>query len=335
MSQDATTRHAALVGLFVSAGFMIFVAALFALGTLAEGLTSRTTVTASFGNVSGLKAGDSVWFSGVKVGLVKDVSLGTGSLVDVEMAVDSAAAERIPTDVLATLSSDGLIGNRIVVLDGGTPASAGLEEGQAVKAGKSLSAEQLMAEFQQTNNKLQSVATHLEVVTERIASGEGSVGRMLADDELYDRINGTVADLEGAARNADVLTLNAAVFSENLNTAGQLPHDLVTDSTTHASITRSVETLEGAADDAAQMVAEMRASAANPDTPMGVLLHDQEAGSDLGATLDNLNTSTELLAEDLEALQSNFLLRGFFKKKEKREAKEAEESLVVRPDDED
>jgi len=52
-------------------------------------------------------------------------------------------------------------------------------------------------------------------------------------------------------------------------------------------------------------------------TPRRHLLHDEDAADDLQRTLKNLRISSKELSDDLEAIQHNFLLRGFFRKKEK------------------
>ncbi len=65
----------------------------------------------------------------------------------------------------------------------------------------------------------------------------------------------------------------------------------------------------------------------NTNSPLGVLLTDQETAQSLRSTIKNLNTSTVLLNEDLKAAQNNFLLRGFFKKKAKAEEKARADSL--------
>jgi phospholipid/cholesterol/gamma-HCH transport system substrate-binding protein len=54
---------------------------------------------------------------------------------------------------------------------------------------------------------------------------------------------------------------------------------------------------------------------------LGSLLHDTQLADDLKTILKNLNAGSQKLDEDLEALQHNFLLRGFFRKKAKQEKK--------------
>jgi phospholipid/cholesterol/gamma-HCH transport system substrate-binding protein len=60
------------------------------------------------------------------------------------------------------------------------------------------------------------------------------------------------------------------------------------------------------------------------NSPLGVLLNDSSSASSLKATLKNLELSSQKLNDDLEAVQHNFLLRGFFKKKAKEKEKEKE-----------
>jgi phospholipid/cholesterol/gamma-HCH transport system substrate-binding protein len=60
------------------------------------------------------------------------------------------------------------------------------------------------------------------------------------------------------------------------------------------------------------------------DNAVGVLLNDPASANQIKSAINNLNSSTEKLDENMEALQHNFLLRGFFKKKMKEDAKKAE-----------
>jgi phospholipid/cholesterol/gamma-HCH transport system substrate-binding protein len=74
------------------------------------------------------------------------------------------------------------------------------------------------------------------------------------------------------------------------------------------------------------VVGGLAAGIADPGSPAGVLLHDEQTAADLQATAASLRAASALLAEDLEAAQHNVLLRGWFKKKERREARAAAEA---------
>jgi phospholipid/cholesterol/gamma-HCH transport system substrate-binding protein len=60
-----------------------------------------------------------------------------------------------------------------------------------------------------------------------------------------------------------------------------------------------------------------------------MLLHDEQAASNLKITLQNLQSGTKKLDEDLQAIQHNFLFRGFFRKKAKREQAAAADSVII------
>jgi phospholipid/cholesterol/gamma-HCH transport system substrate-binding protein len=286
---ESPTRQAAIVGLFIAVGLAILAGAVLTVGNLDDAFSRKIHVTAVFDGVSGLKTGSNIWFSGVKVGTVDDLQFTEDSKVEVSMALDRDAARFIHVDSLAKVGSDGLIGNRIVVLYEGTPDARPLTEGDVLTVGEAVSPEDVLAMIQRNNENLLEITMDLETITGRLAAGEGSAGRLLVDDELYDRLNGAVVGLDDASEDAQALLTSLSTFSDTLN------HD------------------------GARVVGGLAQGIANPRSPVGMALHDEQAAADLEATLRQMNTSSELLAQDLEALQHTILLRGYFKKKAKRE----------------
>jgi phospholipid/cholesterol/gamma-HCH transport system substrate-binding protein len=79
------------------------------------------------------------------------------------------------------------------------------------------------------------------------------------------------------------------------------------------------------AGNASAIVADLKQAAANPNSPVGVMLRDEASGARLKETIKNLESSSVKLDEDLKAVQSNFLLKGYFKKKAKAEESEVPE----------
>jgi len=76
--------------------------------------------------------------------------------------------------------------------------------------------------------------------------------------------------------------------------------------------------LQSIADTAKSFVSNLKAATENTKSPAGVLLHDEQTGTNLKATISNLDSSSKKLDKDLEALQHTFLLRGYFRKEAKK-----------------
>lgn len=314
-------RRPVLVGLFVAGATVILAGGILTIGDLRDTFTRKIAVTAVFDEVSGLQQGDNVWFSGVKVGTVTSLEFHGEAQVVVALKIERKATEFIHGDALAKLGSDGLIGNKIVVIYGGTPGVAPIMEGAVMGTGVAVSTEQIMATLQDNNQNLLAITTDLKGITSRINAGEGTLGKLLTDDTLYTDAARTMAKLDAASTSAGAFSASLATFGDKLNRPGALPTQFATDQTTWPALVNTVARLQAGVDRGAGLVDGLADSAENRGTPVGALLHDEAAGHDLKVTLDNLNRASGLLSEDLEAAQHNFLLRGFFKKREKAAAK--------------
>lgn len=310
-------RRAVLVGLFLTVGALMLSGGILTVGDLHDTFTPRITVSAVFDEVNGLQAGDNIWYSGLKVGVVRGLAFTPEAKVRVELKIDRRATLHIHRDTLAKIGSDGLIGSTIVVLYEGTPAAPALAEGDVLAVGTTVSTEQIMAMLHENGDNILAITTDLKEITRRLSAGEGTVGGLLKDDALFLGVAESVASLSTAAVNAKSLTADLAQFTSTLDVKGTLVNDLATDRTTYPKLVAAVDDLGLAGQRASDLVDGLARGTTDASTPVGALLHDAQAGADLKATLTHLNRGSRLLSEDLEAIQHNFLLRGFFKKREK------------------
>lgn len=323
---ERSNRIPVIVGLFVLVGVVILIAGIFVIGDLRDTFTRKVAVSVVFDEVGGLKTGDNVWFSGVKVGVVRELRLEAPGRVEVGLTVDRDAARFIPADALARVGSDGLIGNRIVVIYGGTSDGARVTGGEELRVEDRISTEEMVAMLQDNNANLRAITGDLKVLTAQLAAGEGSAGRLLMEDGLYEDLSASVASLRKTTERAPELVSQMNAFAGKLNQEGSLPNDLATDQETWAKLTASVAHLQRVAEHAEALTVRLDQGLEDPGTPLGAMVGDRDAGADLQTTLENLSDASRLLAEDLEAAQHNLLLRGYFRKKEKAAEKAAREA---------
>jgi phospholipid/cholesterol/gamma-HCH transport system substrate-binding protein len=321
-------KQAVVVGFFVIIGILILVVGIFTIGGQKKTFSSALQVTAIFNNVNGLTKGNNVWFSGVKIGTVKKIDFYGNSQVLVTLNIDKKAHEFIRKDTKAKIGAEGFIGNKLVVLYGGTEQAGAIAGGENLHVEEALNADDIMATLQTNNKNLVDITTDIKAVSKKLAAGEGSLGALIKDETLYKDLQGTVASLQRAANNSQQLTRGIADYTAQLHNRGTLAGDLVTDTVIMTNLRTAVEQINIASASTAALMHNLDNAGEKLEennNAAGVLLNDEGVANQLRGTMNNLNSSSQKLDENLEALQHNFLLRGFFKKKAKREAKEAEQ----------
>lgn len=329
MKSTGYTR-AIIVGIFVFVGVAIFIIMVLTLGSQHKTFEKSITVKTYFDNVNGLQKGNNVWFSGVKVGIIKKVNLKENEQVEVEINIEKMSVKFIPKDAKAKLSSDGLIGNKIIEIYGGNPGGAKIQEGDTIGSDKLLSTEAMMSTLSKNNDNILAITNDFKLISSRIVAGKGSIGKLLTDETLADQLNATTNILKRASQNLEKLSENVSVYTAKLNTKGSLANDLVTDTVIFSKLRTTVSQLQNIADSSQNIVANFKTSGDiinkglnNKNSPAGMLLNDEQSANKIKITLQNLQLASKKLDEDLEALQHNFLLRGFFKKKAKKDKENA------------
>ncbi len=320
-----------IVGIFILLGIVILVATVFTLGGQKKTFVRTFALNAVFDDVSGLQSGANVLFSGVKVGTVKKIDFYGDSQVQVTMNIERKAESHIHKNAKAKIGSDGLIGSKIVIIYGGNSGKPQVEKNDFLRVEHGLSTDDMMATLQENNKNILEITKDFKSISKKINNGEGTLATLLNDPNIArkltasaDNLQATLANLKTVSEESKSVLANLQGFSGKLNKKGNAINDLASDTVVYRSVKATLAQLNDASKSVTLFTANLKTISDKlnqKDNAVGVLLNDTETAESMKITLKNLESGSKKLDEDLEALQHNFLLRRFFKKKAKTENK--------------
>ena len=319
-------RRPVIVGIFILLGLAILVVTIFTLGGQKKTFVKSITIHAIFNDVGGLIKGGNIWFSGVKVGTVKSINFYGNSQVEVAMSIEKSVQSHIHKDAKAKISSDGFIGNKIIVIYGGDSSLPQIEKNDYLNVEKALNTDMMLETLQTNNTNLLEITKSFKSISKKIDSGNGVLASLLNDPSISTNLKNTIDDLHATVSNFKTISINSKLvvfnlqkFSNKLTDSGNSINRLVADTSMFNTVKNLMFQLEKAIANVTKFTNNLKIigdKLNQNDNITGVLLSDSLAASNLKGTLRNLETSSQKLDADLEAIQHNFLLRSFFRKKE-------------------
>lgn len=335
MERDELKQNIKL-GVFVFTGVLLFIVALFYIGR-ENTLFNRTfTIAAVFKNIEGLKEGDKVWLSGVKIGTVKHVQIVSEGKVIVALSLRDKQNQFIKKDATAFIGSDGLVGNKIVVIRPGN-AAAIVEDSDTINTFSPTDTQELINIAKDVGANTRSLTDDIKSITARIHKGEGLVGELLNDGPISADLREVVQALKSAGENTNRATADLTKMLAQINSGNGLATKLITDTTYAYTFEEVLENVADAGRNTKAMSEDLRLviSKLNSDNnAVSVLLADTAFANQLKVTLSNAESASAKLDSNMLALKNNFLLRGYFRKQEKKAAKakaEAQQQSLSNP----
>ena len=320
---QADNKKAVWVGVFIAIGIAIFIIGVLTFGSQRKTFSNGVHISAVFGDVNGLLKGNNVWFSGVKVGTISTIKFTGISQVVVTMNIDKNAQQYIHRNAGIRVSAEGFIGNKLLVIEGGTPTAPVIEDGDRLKAEQTMSTDDITKTLQKNNINLLAITTDLKSLTHKIIQGKGMVGELMTDSLLAMRFRSMVENLNNTANSTARMAGQLNAYSAKLNNKDGLANKLVTDTATFRQFQRAVDQLKQASTSANTFTENLNRASNKlntTDNALGVLLNDPKGATQVKSTLNYLQQSSVKLNDDLEAVQHNFLLKGFFKKRANKQA---------------
>lgn len=315
------------LGLFVITGTVLFIVGVYLIGQRQNMFKKTFTISAYFQNVNGLQNGNNVRYSGIDIGTVKDITMVNDSTIKVEMSIEEKIISHIKKNAIATIGSDGLVGNMIVNIVPGKGASEIIENENIIESYSKIGTDDILNTLNTSTENAAILTSDLLKITNSIAKGKGTIGVLLNDTIMAQDLKQSISNLKMASRGASntITELNSIVSSLNTddNTVlGMLLNDSISAGKLKIIVTNletsstEIETLLGNVN---TVVDDFNSS----DGTYNYIVKDTSLVNSLKSTLKNINEGTDKFNQNMEALKHNFLIRGYFRKLERQEKKEA------------
>jgi len=315
------------LGVFVLAGMLFLVILLYMIGKNRNLFGSNYMLKARFENIQGLVAGNNVRFSGIQAGTVKRINIINDTLIEVTMVIDKKMSKIIHKNAIASISTEGLVGNKVVNIVPSKRPAALAEEGDILVSKKAVNTDEILETLYNTNSDVAKIAAGLKTTVQRINNSSG-LWNLLNDESIPGNLRVSVARIRVTTGKAVKIVndldeiivgvkngegsvgaiLKDTSFAKNLNDAILKINKVGNEAD---SITVEIN----------KLVTSIQEDVNNGKGTVNALLKDSMMVKKIETSLDNIQKGTEGFNQNMEALKHNFLTRGYFRRLEKQKKK--------------
>lgn len=214
--------RAARLGAFILGTLAILVLGVFIIGGKQYLFSSTYQLKTQFDNVVGLEAGGDVRVGGVHSGTIRDIVLPhkPGEKITVVADVSKSTHEIIKQDSVATIETEGLLGNQYLAISFGSAGKSDVRDGDTIASQPPLELADLFKKTsgildtsQQAIQNATQATAHLDSISAKIDHGQGSAGAFINDRRLYDNLERTTGSLQETMVQAQA---GVTDFAENM-----------------------------------------------------------------------------------------------------------------------
>ncbi len=317
------------LGIFVLAGLLVMIISLYMIGRDTNLFGKNYTLRARFENVQGLQSGNNIRYSGIQVGTVKKVKFLNDTLIEVTMLIDLKMKQYIHKNDIVTMSTDGLMGNRILNI---TPAKDGsplAEDGDLLVTKKAISTDDILVTLDKTTRNIAEISEELKTTVTRINESKG-IWQLLDDTELPANLRASVVNIRKATSQAGNMVNDLQSLITDIKSGKGSLGAILKDTSISYNLNEAVLKIQQVGDHATQLADELtkittgiQQDINSGKGPANAILKDSALVMRLANSLANLEKGTDAFQQNMEALKHNFLLRGYFRRLEKKQREEA------------
>ncbi len=346
------TRNSTIrLGMFIAGGALLFILIIYLIGGKQNMFTSSMRISTVFTDVKGLQEGANVRFTGIDVGAVNKLAILTDSSVMVEISLDRKVAKFIKKDSRVTIASQGLMGNKLIIITPGSADQPSIEQGDNLPSAEPVDLDDIMRDIKISGERIGEVSANLINITEKMQRGEGIFGKIFTDTSfaynlsrtsynlrvLSDQINrgegflgkllvesDFTSELDSAVNYISAISQNLEEITDKINRGEGLIGRMTTDTTLTYNIYQASQNMSDATRNLEKMTGNLAEFTETMNTGQGMLnkmLVDSAFADSLDVALQNLNKTLIELQSASEAIQQSGMVRAFSRKARKEEEK--------------
>lgn len=195
-----TPQFKVRLGMFVAGGLALFVLAIFIIGKQKNLFNPVFKLTTTFYNVSGLQVGNNIRFSGIVIGTVDNIVIINDSTVRVDMLIKKEVKQFIKSDSEVAVGSEGLIGDRLLVISQGSSEAPLAREGEQLESVEPIETDAIMQSISVTASNAEIITQQLAEIMSKINSGTGTLGRLIQDTTIAGNLDQTIINLKKSSK---------------------------------------------------------------------------------------------------------------------------------------
>ncbi|MGC2233706.1 MAG: MlaD family protein, partial [Candidatus Acidiferrum sp.] len=214
--------RAARLGAFIILTLAILAAGVFIIGSKQYLFSPTYRLKAQFATVVGLDAGAEVRIAGVHTGTVREIDLPSKPTdkVTVLMDLQRSTHEIVKQDSVASIETEGLLGNEYVAISFGSPEALNVKDGDTIASQPPLvladlmkKADGIMDTSEEAMKSIKVASANVSAITIKINDGQGTIGALVNDKQLYTRLDQTTAGLHDTVTHAEA---GVTAFQEDM-----------------------------------------------------------------------------------------------------------------------
>lgn len=306
------------LGILVFIGTILLITALYTIGSNQNLFGSKIRVIADFKDVNGLMTGNNVHFSGINIGTVESVKIFSDSSIRVVMVIQKHAQEYIKKNAIASIGTDGLMGNKLVNINLVNQQADMIEEGDLLRTIEPVATDQMMHTLNRTNEDVALIVKNLKEISEKLNS-ENSLWSILADTVISEKVREAIVEIKISSQNSAIITGDLSNIVKGIREGKGTLGALLTESTLSNKLEQTIVNIEAISDSLAYITGDLRVISTkiqDGEGAIGTLLMDTVFMHDLNKSMENIRMGSDGFNQNMEALKHNIFLRRYFRKQE-------------------